>query len=213
MKISAIIPAYNEEMRIINVLEPISKFPLITEIVVVDDGSQDRTSLAVSEYSNKYSNINLIKMSQNKGKAEAIKIALQNCDCDIILLLDADLIGLTTNHIESLILPLLEEEVEMTIGVFQSGRFLTDLAQKIAPNLSGQRAFMGYLRDDILDLNMSGYSLEMAISKYIQRNNIRTKQILLKDISHVMKEEKVGLSKGMILRVKMYKDILKYWLN
>lgn len=213
MKISAIIPAYNEEMRIINVLEPISKFPLITEIVVVDDGSQDRTSLAVSEYSNKYSNINLIQMSQNKGKAEAIKIALQNCDCDIILLLDADLIGLTTNHIESLILPLLEEEVEMTIGVFQSGRFLTDLAQKIAPNLSGQRAFMGYLRDDILDLNMSGYSLEMAISKYIQRNNIRTKQILLKDISHVMKEEKVGLSKGMILRVKMYKDILKYWLN
>lgn len=213
MKISAIIPAYNEEMRIINVLEPISKFPLITEIVVVDDGSQDRTSLAVSEYSNKYSNINLIQMSQNKGKAEAIKIALQNCDCDIILLLDADLIGLTTNHIKSLILPLLEEEVEMTIGVFQSGRFLTDLAQKIAPNLSGQRAFMGYLRDDILDLNMSGYSLEMAISKYIQRNNIRTKQILLKDISHVMKEEKVGLSKGMILRVKMYKDILKYWLN
>jgi len=213
MKVSTIIPAYNEEIRIISVLDPISKSSLIKEIFVIDDGSQDRTSLIVSDYSSKYDNIKLIKLPQNRGKAEAIKVGLQYCNCEIILFLDADLIGLTVGHIESLVLPLLKEDVEMTIGIFKSGRFLTNLAQKIAPNLSGQRAFRNYFKNDILNLDMSGYSLEVAVSKYIKKNNIKTKEILLRDVSHVMKEEKVGLIKGMIWRFRMYKDILKYWFK
>lgn len=209
MEISAIIPAYNEETRIRNVLEPLSKYSLITEITVVDDGSEDNTSLIVSEYDH----VNLIKLSQNKGKAQAIKEGLSYCTGDIILLLDADLIGLNSKHIESMLAPLLYDDIEMTVGIFQSGRLITDLAQKVAPNLSGQRAFKNTLQEDIKKLNMSGYGIEIAISQYIKNNKIKYQQVFLKDISHVMKEEKLGFSKGMVWRLKMYKDILKYWMN
>lgn len=129
------------------------------------------------------------------------------------MLFDADLIGLKHQHIEDMLNPLFYNDVEMTIGIFQSGRLITDLAQKIAPNLSGQRAFKNTLLKDILELNMNGYSIEVAISKYIKNNNIKYQQVYLRDISHVMKEEKIGFSKGMVWRLKMYKDIIKYWLN
>ncbi|MCC5909838.1 MAG: glycosyltransferase family 2 protein [Clostridiaceae bacterium] len=209
MKISAIIPAYNEEKRIEKVLNTIVTSFLITDIVVVDDGSQDHTSAIVS----KYDDVKLIKLDKNLGKAEAIKTGLAYCNAEVVLLLDADLVGLTTTHIENLLYPVVNNEVEMTIGIFQSGRLITDLAQKIAPNLSGQRAFRSNLIPEIMNLNMTGYNLEVALSKFVKNNNIKTKQIMLKDISHVMKEEKLGLSKGMIWRLKMYKDIIKHWLN
>ncbi|AKL95439.1 glycosyl transferase, family 2 [Clostridium aceticum] len=209
MKVSAIVPAYNEEMRIKNVLEPLSKSSMITNVIVIDDGSRDHTALIATEYNN----TTVIQLPENRGKAEAIKRGLEGCDGEIILFLDADLVGLTEEHIEDLILPLLQENIEMTVGIFESGRTITNLAQKIAPNLSGQRAFKRHLARDILNLNMSGYSLEVALSKYIKENCITTKQVMLKDISHVMKEEKLGLTKGMVWRLKMYKDILKYWLN
>ncbi|AOY77279.1 glycosyltransferase family 2 protein [Clostridium formicaceticum] len=209
MKVSAIIPAYNEEVRIKNVLEPLRKSSLITNIIVVDDGSKDRTALIATEYDD----ITVIRLPENKGKAEAIKHGLQRCNGEIILFLDADLVGLTQQHIEALIAPLLEDPVEMTVGIFESGRMITNLAQKIAPNLSGQRAFKRHLIEDILGLNMRGYSLEIALSKYIKEHHIITEQVMLKNISHVMKEEKLGLTKGMVWRLKMYKDILKYWLN
>ncbi|SES68380.1 Glycosyl transferase family 2 [Natronincola peptidivorans] len=209
MKISAIIPAYNEENRIKDVIEPIYKSKLVTEIIAIDDGSEDNTFLVINEYSN----INGIQLRENKGKAEAIKIGLKDCDADIILLIDADLVGLKSHHIESLLEPLLKEDYEMTVGIFHSGRFITDLAQKFAPDLSGQRAFKRSLAQDIIDLNMSGYSLEIAISQYVRKNNIKTKYVVLEDISHIMKEEKLGLTKGMVWRLKMYKDILKHWVN
>lgn len=209
MKISAVIPAYNEEERIRKVLEPLSKYSSITDIIVVDDGSEDNTSLIVGEFNH----VNLIQLTKNRGKAEAIKEGLKYCTGDIIFLLDADLIGLNSQHIDSMLMPLLYNDMDMTVGIFQSGRLITDLAQKVAPNLSGQRAFKNKLLDDIKELNMSGYGIEIAISQYMKKNKIKYQQVFLKDISHVMKEEKLGFSKGMVWRLRMYRDILKNWKN
>lgn len=209
MEISAVIPAYNEELRIRHVLDTLTKYSSLTDIIVVDDGSEDGTSLVVTEYEN----VNLIRLSENKGKAQAIKEGLKQCKGEIIFLLDADLIGLNSEHIETMLEPLLHSDIEMTVGIFKTGRLITNLSQKIAPGLSGQRAFKNILLEDILNLKMSGYSAEVAISKYIKANGIKMQKVFLKDISHVMKEEKFGFSKGVVWRLKMYKDILKYWIN
>ncbi len=137
MQVSVVIPAFNEKKRIGDVLDPLTKSSLITEIIVVDDGSNDDTFKVVE----KYKDIILIKLSHNRGKGQAIKEGLGYCRGEIILLIDADLIGLTTQHIEYMLEPLIYTDIEMTIGIFQSGRLVTDLAQRIAPYLSGQRAF------------------------------------------------------------------------
>lgn len=209
MQVSVVIPAFNEKKRIGDVLDPLTKSSLITEIIVVDDGSNDDTFKVVE----KYKDIILIKLSHNRGKGQAIKEGLGYCRGEIILLIDADLIGLTTQHIEYMLEPLIYTDIEMTIGIFQSGRLVTDLAQRIAPYLSGQRAFKKNLLNDIMQLNMKGYNVEIALSRYIKNKNINTKFVFLKNISHVMKEEKLGFGKGLMYRVGMYIDIVRYWLN
>lgn len=210
MKVTAIIPAYNEEKRIEKVIDPALKTDMLSNIIVVDDGSEDLTSNIVSKY-----NVDLIKMPQNSGKTAAVKEGIKYCKdkSDIIVLLDADLIGLTPNHIKSLILPLLEEQFDMTIGIFKSGRYVTDLAQYIAPNLSGQRAIKTYLADEILNLEITGYGIEVALSKLTRKHRLRVENVILENVTHTTKEEKIGFAKGAIWRAKMYKDIIKYWIH
>jgi len=210
MKVTAIIPAYNEENRIKEVIVPALKTDILSNIIVVDDGSEDLTSDVVSKY-----DVDLIKMPQNSGKTAAVKEGIKYCKdkSDIILLLDADLIGLTPNHIKSLISPVLEGGFDMTIGIFKSGRYVTDLAQIIAPNLSGQRALKTHIADELLNLDITGYGIEVALSKLIKKNNLKVEKIVLKNVTHITKEEKIGFAKGAIWRIKMYKDIVKYWIN
>ncbi|QUH20799.1 glycosyltransferase family 2 protein [Alkaliphilus sp. B6464] len=210
MKVTAIIPAYNEEKRIEKVIDPALKTDMLSNIIVVDDGSEDLTSNIVSKY-----NVDLIKMPQNSGKTAAVKEGIKCCKdrSDIIVLLDADLIGLTPNHIKSLILPLLEEQFDMTIGIFRSGRYVTDLAQYIAPHLSGQRAIKTHLADEILNLDITGYGIEVALSKLTRKHKLRVENVILENVTHTTKEEKIGFAKGAIWRIKMYKDIIKYWIH
>ena len=210
MKVTAIVPAYNEESRIEKVIIPALKTDMLSNIIVVDDGSEDLTSKVVSKY-----DVDLIKLSKNIGKTGAVKEGIRYCKehSDIIVLLDADLIGLTPSHIKELILPVVEENIDMTIGIFKSGRYITDLAQTIAPNLSGQRAIKTSIANEILDLEISGYAIEVALSKLTKDNNLKVKNVIWRNVSHRTKEEKIGLAKGVIWRIKMYKDIIKYWMH
>ena len=73
--ISIIIPAYNEENKIKDTLESIKDIKEIDEIIVVDDGSSDKTSeVAKSVKSDK---INVITQSQNRGKGYALNNGLK----------------------------------------------------------------------------------------------------------------------------------------
>ena len=208
MKISAIVPAYNEEERIAKVIQPLKATELIDEIIIIDDGSEDKTSEIVKAY-----DVRLIQLESNSGKAEAIKRGIKDCNAEVLLLLDADLIGLTTQHIEDLLDPVLQDAADMTIGIFEEGRLITDLAQKISPNLSGQRALKASLAKQLVDLDTNGYGIELALSDLAKRERLKVKRVTMKNATHVMKEEKLGLVKGTIWRMKMYKDIVKYWLN
>lgn len=134
-KICVVIPAYDEEKTIGNVLKPLSATRTIDEIIVVSDGSHDRTANIARSY-----NARVIEFDENHGKTNAVLTGVKNTDADIILMLDADLIGLKEEHITSLLQPVIDNKADMTIGIFDSGRGVTDFAQKIAPFLSGQRA-------------------------------------------------------------------------
>jgi hypothetical protein len=127
-----------------------------------------------------------------------------------ILFLDADLLGLKPKHVEDLICPVLFEGYDMSIGVFEDGRFATDIAQFLAPFLSGQRALKKNLFNDILDLDVSRFGIEVVLTKFAHEKKLPVKEVHLKDMSHVMKEEKLGFVKGFMARMKMYWDIVKY---
>jgi glycosyltransferase involved in cell wall biosynthesis len=203
-KVAVIIPAFNEEERIELVLNVVTASFLVDEIIVINDGSTDRTSEVVK----KNSSVKLIKHSENKGKGAAMATGIASTDAEILVFVDADLIGLTEEHIRDLIEPVLKDKnLMMTIGKFEGGRLRTDFAQKISPFLSGQRVIRREFLDGMKDFKTTGFGVEVCFTKHAKDSGFKVKEITLNNISHVMKEEKLGLKKGVIARLNMYKDI------
>ncbi|MCK8826272.1 glycosyltransferase family 2 protein [Natroniella acetigena] len=204
MQIAAVIPAYNEGDTVAQVVTQVKNHRLIDQITVVSDGSTDNTAIEATQ-----AGANVIELESNQGKGAAMQVGIENSKSDIILFLDADLLGLTAEHIDQLLMPLIKQQTEMTIGVFADGRMVTDLAQKIAPFLSGQRAVKRSVLEGVSDLNMTKFGVEVALTQHIKENDIEIKEIELHDLSHVLKEEKLGVVKGFKSRLKMYWDIAR----
>src|SRR5690606_25593746 len=204
MQVSAIIPAFNEEKTVAGVIRPLKEVPAIAEIIVVNDGSTDNTEQVA-----RAAGAVVISSPQNLGKGGAMMMGVQHASQEVILFLDADLIGLTPAHVELLIEPVMSGRAEMTVGVFEHGRLATDLAQMVAPFLSGQRAVTKSLLSRIDNLEMTRFGVEMALTKYAAEHDVKMEEVVLRDLSHVMKEEKLGLWKGFRARMKMYWEIAK----
>lgn len=109
--ISVILPALNEEKNIGKVLDVVLKADFVTETIVVDGGSTDRTCQIAKEKGAK------VIISEKGGKGEAMWQGVKNTSSEIIVFLDADLIGLTKEHIFSLIEPFLKNEIVMVVGI------------------------------------------------------------------------------------------------
>ncbi|MEM3539345.1 MAG: glycosyltransferase [Nitrososphaerales archaeon] len=94
MKLSMIMPAYNEEKHIEGAIEgaikALEKIGLDYEVIVVNDGSEDGTANKVIMCKKKYQSINLVSYNENKGKGFAIKEGFKHASGDIIFLLDTD---------------------------------------------------------------------------------------------------------------------------
>lgn len=204
--IAAIVAAYNEEKTVGSVIEVLKNIDIIEKIIVVSDGSTDRTANIVS----KYDYINFISIEKNIGKGASVIEGLKECEgYDVVLLLDADLIGLREEHVYDLLNPVIVDDADMAIGLFAGGRVSTDIAQKITPYLSGQRAMKKSLLDKIPEMDTNQYGLESAITNYVKKNSVNYKMVKLKGLTHMTKEEKMGIWKGLKHRVRMYMDVFK----
>ena len=93
-KISIIIPAYNEEERIEKTLLAVSEFlqkqPYASEILVVNDGSHDKTAQVVKNLTSKISNLKLVDNKENHGKGWVTKQGMLEATGDVRLFMDAD---------------------------------------------------------------------------------------------------------------------------
>ena len=130
-ELSIIIPAYNEENRIKNTLLIISDYifekNLNTEIIVVDDGSKDRTTEVIKHYQGKIKNLKLIALGKNYGKGYAVKKGIDESKGKYILFTDADN-STPIEEFEKLFKELKENDAQIAIG----SRYLSDSKVKIA---------------------------------------------------------------------------------
>ena len=202
--VAVVIPAYNEDQTIAGVLVPTIGHPLVDEVIVVSDGSEDMTALTASRLGAR-----VVELSENVGKGAAMLAGIAETEADVVLFLDADLIGLRPEHIEGLLLPVLHGNYDMVVGVFEGGRAATDFAQAIAPFLSGQRAVRRSVLLALGEMDELGYGAEIALTRFMKRHRNRVAEVVLRDLTHVMKEEKRGFIKGFAARMKMYWDIVK----
>ncbi len=90
MKLSVIIPCYNEEKTIEALLLRVSQVPVEKEIIVVNDGSSDRSPEILRELTERH-NIKLINHPRNYGKGRAFKSGLKVATGEVVIVQDADL--------------------------------------------------------------------------------------------------------------------------
>lgn len=204
MKTAAIIPAFNEERTIGSVIETVWQVPLIDEIIVVSDGSTDGTAHIAETMG-----VRVVSLPENLGKGGAMMVGVNSTTADVVLFLDADLIGLRPMHVADLLLPVLEGRAEMTVGIFEQGRLATDLAQFIAPFLSGQRAVKRELVRQLSNLELTRFGVEVALTRFAKTAGISVVEVELRDMTHVMKEEKLGMVRGFMARLRMYWEIAR----
>lgn len=117
MKLSIIIPCYNEEKTISTVLNNIIKINIngSKEIVIVNDGSTDRTKQIIEEDWSDNPAINIINHKSNKGKGASIKSGLKIVSGDIMIIQDADLEYNPENY-NKLIEPIIKKNATVVYG-------------------------------------------------------------------------------------------------
>lgn len=208
MKVSAIVPALNEEENISGVLEVLLDSKDFDEVIVVDDGSTDKTAEISRSLGARV--ISLPKKG-GSGKANAMKQGVKNTDADVISFFDADLVGLTQEHISSIIQPIKEGRADMAVGVRGRWAGLPRLIIKIIPLLAigGERAMKRYIFGNLPADFMSGYAIEIGLNFYCRRKKIKVAYADLKGLTMVVKEKKWGFWKGFIGRIKMTMQIIK----
>jgi glycosyltransferase involved in cell wall biosynthesis len=90
MKITVLIPVYNEVRTIEEIVRRVKATELITEILIVDDGSTDGTREILTELQ-KHPMVRVILHEKNLGKGAAVRTGIQHAACDFVLIQDADL--------------------------------------------------------------------------------------------------------------------------
>ena len=202
--VTTIIPALNEAKTICEIISTCMQSEYVSEVIVIDDGSTDNTFEAANKAGAK-----VFRIEKNKGKGHVMLLGAKEAKEDTFLFLDADLIGLNLEHVNSLIEPVVNNDVDATLGIFTGGRIKTDLAHIVTPFLSGQRCIKKDLFLDAVSSNSnSGYGVELVISLFLLKNKKKVLKIPLHNLTHVMKEEKNGKGTGMKKRLKMYEEIL-----
>ncbi|MFW6104462.1 MAG: glycosyltransferase family 2 protein [Candidatus Bipolaricaulota bacterium] len=206
MELSTIIPAYNEGKRIGSVLEALDNANHPGELIVVDDGSTDDTPEIVNRNG---AETRLLQLQKNTGKANALARGVEEASNEILMFIDADLMGLKPHHVDKMASTYKEGNWDMVIGVFHKGRLNTDISQKISPHLSGQRVLSRNLWEKLDKSTAEEFGVEMALTKLSLKENLSTTKVKLTGVTHVMKEEKRGFVEGMKSRLKMYGNIIK----
>ena len=123
MKISVIIPCFNEEKTIINVVERVLKslVDMNKQIIIVDDCSTDNTFKKLEEISTLYKSIIIESHSSNQGKGAAIRTGLILVTGDIVIIQDADL-EYNPSEFPKLLKPILDGDADVVYGSrFKSG--------------------------------------------------------------------------------------------
>ena len=194
MRVSFLIPSYNESATILEVLERIEALGLDRQLIIVDDGSTDGTGELLREWESGHEGVVLIRQ-ENQGKGAAIRAAIPHIDGEIAVIQDADM-EYDPADVPALVEPIEQGVADVVFGSRLSGgrpqraylfwhlvgnRFLS-LVTGVLYNTTLSDMETGYkaFRSDVLrglDLRQSDFSIEPEITAKICKRNLRVYQL------------------------------------
>lgn len=212
--VTVLVPAYNEGDRIKSTIDAMKASKYVDQIVIIDDGSKDDTySIA------KATDAKVYRLDENKGKGFALSFGIEKVykESCVIAFLDGD-IGKTAAEIDNLILPILEDQADVTIARFPAAKkkggfgLVKNLAkygvklytgQTIYTSLSGQRVFKTEVLKRFKEIP-SDYGVEVGMTIDILNMGYRIKEV---DVTMTHRETGRDL-KSFVHRGRQFYQIL-----
>ena len=194
MRVSFLVPAYNEAATIVELLDRVSRLELDKQIVVVDDGSTDGTGDLVEKWRSGRDDVVVVRQ-ENRGKGAAVRAAIPRADGDICVIQDADL-EYDPADVPALIEPIVRGSADVVFGSRLSGgkpqrvylfwhlvgnRFLS-LLTNVLYNTTFSDMETGYkaFRTEILrslDLRQDDFGIEPEITAKICKRKLRVYEL------------------------------------
>lgn len=203
MKAAAIIPAYNEEKTIGGVVATLVASGAFAEIVVVSDGSNDGTAAAA-----RAAGASLVhEMPWKHGKGAAMGHGVMHTNAEVIAFFDADLKGLTVEHVRTILAPVLEGKSYMNVGLRDKGPVLTAIAARL-PLVGGERAMRREIFEILPEHYLSGFKVESALNYFCRVNGLPYGHAFVAGLTMVRKFEKVGLVRSLRQYVGMWLQVV-----
>ncbi|MEC5319838.1 glycosyltransferase family 2 protein [Brenneria populi subsp. brevivirga] len=201
---SCIIPAYNEARRIGAVLDAVSGHPLLDEIIVVDDRSSDDTADVAQR-----DGVTVIRLARNRGKSWAVAEGIAAASGSHLLLLDADLIGLTADDVAALISPVKLHQADAALSLRRNSPLVWRAIG--LDYISGERVFARALVDARLQAlrELPHFGLEVWLNAIWIDNQVRLKVVWWPRVISPYKATKMGWLRGLRADVLMMRDIFR----
>jgi glycosyltransferase involved in cell wall biosynthesis len=194
MRVSFLVPAYNEAATIEALLDAVWALDLEKQIVVVDDGSTDGTGELVERWREGRDGVVLVRQ-RNRGKGSAVRAAIPHADGDIAVIQDADL-EYDPTDVPALIEPIERAVADVVYGSRLSGgrpqraylfwhlvgnRFLSLLTNLLYnTTLSDMETGYKAFRTEVLrslDLHQDGFGIEPEITAKVCRQKLRVYEL------------------------------------
>ena len=191
--LAVVIPAYNEQGTIEELLRRVDQLSCVREIIVVDDGSTDRTAAIVESFDSP--RVRLLRQDLNRGKTAAVARGVQEINSEIVIIQDADL-EYDPAEIPFVIAPILSGEADVVYGSrflvrraarvlyfyhYLANKALTFLCNALTNrNMTDIETCYKAFRTPILKklpLTSSGFGMEVEISALVSKTRARTYEV------------------------------------
>lgn len=194
----AIIPAYNEQETIGDVIDVAARANLVSEVIVVDNGSSDATSEVAEQHGAR------VVDHPEGGKGHAMAAGVEATEAEVICFLDADLTGLRPDHVDRLIGAVTIGKAGMALGLFDRGPVQNKVFLNFLPKLTGERALRRELFESLDPEDIEGYKVEAALNSRATDLGVEVRAFVLDGMFHRTKEEKEeSPAKGWAKKVAM----------
>ncbi|HEY2710047.1 MAG TPA: glycosyltransferase family 2 protein [Caulobacteraceae bacterium] len=203
--ISCIVCAYNEADRIQSILDVIVGHPALSEVIVVNDGSTDATEALLKSYPT----IRLLSHSPNRGKTFALSRGIAAARHDYLMLLDADLAGVTAADIDALAAPVMRGEADVSISLRSNSLWI--YRQIGLDFVSGERVAPKWLLQSAVEAmkRLPRWGGEVYMNEIFIRQGCRIGVVRWPRVINVRKYTKVGAWRGALAEAKMIADAMR----
>lgn len=203
--VSCIVPAYNEAARIGSVLDAVCGHALVDEVIVVDDASKDGTA----EVAAARGGARVLRQAANGGKTLALHRGLSEAGGDLVLLLDADLTGLTAEHVARLIDPVASGRASMSVSLRGNA---PGLWRAIGLDyISGERVMpRAFLTPVLAELpRLPRFGFEVWLNSLLVAGGLPLAVVPWPEVASPWKRAKRGLRAGVAADLRMIADMTR----